>query len=72
MSIEEAKKVLKDAGYFVDNLWQVIDVTDNYECSEQIAKIILEDALTNDGTMNQIWYSISYKAEELGLKNKTL
>lgn len=70
MSIEQAKQVLKDAGYFVDNLWQIVDVTDNYECSQQMAQSILEDSLTNDVTIERIWFSIDYLARERGLKSK--
>ena len=70
MNTEEAKQVLRDAGYFVDNLWQIVDVTDHYECSEQMAQSILEDSLTNDTTMERIWFSIDYLARERGLKSK--
>lgn len=70
MDIEQAKQVLRDAGYFIDNLWQIVDVTDHYECSEQIAQSILEDSLTNDVTMERIWYLIDYLARERGLKEK--
>lgn len=70
LNIEEAKQTLRGAGYFVDNLWTVADVIDHYECSEQMAQSILEDALTNDGTMERIWFSIDYLATERKLKSK--
>ena len=67
-TIEYAKKVLKAYGYFVDNLWKVEDVKDRYECDEDTAQYILEQALTNDGTMERIWIAIDIFAEEENLK----
>ena len=67
-TIEYAKKVLKAYGYFVDNLWKVEDVKDRYECDEDTAQYILEQALTNDGTMERIWIAIDIFAEEEKLK----
>ena len=46
--IEEAKKVLKDAGYYVDNLWHINDVKQNYKVSDDEAYKILDVALTSD------------------------
>ncbi len=46
--IEEAKKVLKDAGYYVDNLWHINDVKQNYKVSDDEAYEILGTALTSD------------------------
>jgi hypothetical protein len=34
LDIESAKQLLRDNGYFVDNLWQTCYVSINYECSE--------------------------------------
>ena len=56
--IEEAKKVLKDNGYYVDNLWRVEDVQSEFKCTEEEAQKVLDLALTNEATMKQIWYSI--------------
>jgi hypothetical protein len=66
--IENAKQVLKSAGYFVDNLWCNSDVTDNYECSDEDAQKILYTALTNEATMEQIWFDINYQADMNNLK----
>ena len=52
--IELAKDVLRDAGYYVDNLWQIDDVrkkfknVDNETCQE-----VLDIALTNDWLTEQ-------------------
>jgi len=70
LDIEEAKKTLMEAGYFVDNLWCVQDVQENYNCTEEEAQEVLSKSLTNDGTYEQIWTSIGYYAESINLKRK--
>jgi hypothetical protein len=62
--IEQAKSILRDAGYFVDNLWSVEDVKSIYKCDNDVAQEILNDALTNDGTMGQIWFAINFRINE--------
>ena len=67
--IEQAKSILRDAGYFVDNLWSVHDVKSIYECDNDAAQEILYDALTNDGTMEQIWFAINFHIDEYRERN---
>lgn len=62
MLISQAKQVLRDAGYFVDNLWHVDDV--KTESTEQ-AMQVLSMALTSEDTMEQIWMSIDMASEIL-------
>jgi hypothetical protein len=62
--IEQAKKTLRDAGYFTDNLWHVDDVKQNYDCDDETALEILDNALTNDATMEQIWFAINFHIDE--------
>lgn len=67
---ENAREVLRKAGYFIDNLWHADDVRHNYkkpdntEIENDEALDILDNALTNDATMSQIWFAISMHAEE--------
>ena len=69
IAIANAKLVLKQAGYYVDNLWHVDDVKDRYECNDdETAQKILNLALTNGYTMETIHYSIKDLAELKGLK----
>jgi hypothetical protein len=68
--IEEAKAILRDAGYFVDNLWMTIDVTDRYECDAETAQEILDSALTHPYIVERIFEVINERAEELELKEK--
>jgi hypothetical protein len=66
--IEKAKQVLRQNGYFVDNLWRVEDVQSKYNCTEEQAQVILEQSLTNEATMEQIWFSIKEFSEIANLK----
>jgi hypothetical protein len=58
--ILKAKEVLRNAGYFIDNLWHIQDVYN--VCDGNIQKDqamhVLEMALTNNTTTDQIWYAI--------------
>ena len=56
--IDNAKAVLKAAGYLVDNLWHVEDVQAKFDCSTTDAMAVLNRALTNEATMEQIWLAI--------------
>lgn len=67
-NIENAKKLLKREGYYVDNLWQTCDVTMNYDCTEKQAQIVLNDAMNSEAVMQQIWDEIKYRAGFLKLK----
>lgn len=62
-----AKKLLKSKGYFVDNLWCVDDVVQNYNCTNDDAQSILNTALTNNATIEQIFLAIDYAAENLNI-----
>jgi len=69
-AIHWAKKLLRDNGYFVDNLWQTYDVTMNYECSEEQAHKVLQNVFDNESINQQIWEGISYEAEYMNLKKR--
>jgi hypothetical protein len=43
--IEDAKAVLRSAGYHVDSLWHVKDVTNRFECDDEEAYELLSDSL---------------------------
>lgn len=67
--IEEAKSLLKEAGYFTDNLWHVNDVQRLVKhINDDDAQEVLEQALTNDATMEQIWFAITFAIREMNLK----
>lgn len=60
MTIAEAKQVLREAGYFVDNLWHIHDVYNvaDGNIQKDQAMQVLSMALTNDVTTDQVWHSI--------------
>jgi hypothetical protein len=70
MTTDDAKEILKSKGYFVDNLWHIDDVTSSWECSDTDAYKILDMALTNGWTMEQISESIYLVAQDLDLERK--
>jgi hypothetical protein len=68
--IEKAKAILREAGYFTDNLWHIDDVKLRFDVTDdEEAQEILEQALTNDWIMEQIHYGIGEAAEDKGYKN---
>jgi len=69
MTVEKAKEVLRREGYFVDNLWHIDDIKLRYNCDDnEQAQEILNTALSNDATMEQIWFAIDMVAEDESLK----
>ena len=71
MTTTEAKQVLRDNGYFVDNLWHIQDVYNvaDGNIQKDQAMQVLSMALTNEATMEQIWMSIQMATEILTDKN---
>jgi hypothetical protein len=73
MSIQEeinkAKEVLKTNGYYIDNLWSTPDVMQHYNCTIEEAQEVLDQALTNEATMEQVWFAINFHAEENNLES---
>tara|TARA_R110000751_G_scaffold131443_1_gene233781 strand:- start:154 stop:369 length:216 start_codon:yes stop_codon:yes gene_type:complete len=70
MNTKQAKQVLKNAGYCVENLLHVSDVTDNYHCTESQASEVLSEALSNQWITEQMWAVVTDEAERLEYKNK--
>jgi hypothetical protein len=70
LSIEDAKKILENNGYFVTNMWHISDVMGFYQCDEDTAQEILYKALTNEYVIQSVWYAIDYLAEDLNLERK--
>jgi hypothetical protein len=68
--IIKAKFTLKQAGYFVDNLWHIDDVKNATEVSLSTdqAMQVLNMSLTNEATMDQIWFAIKMSIDILNEK----
>jgi hypothetical protein len=62
--IEEAKALLKNNGYQVDNLWRLEDVKSKFKCTNEQAQSIMSKALTDEETIEQIWFAIVYHGED--------
>lgn len=54
--------------YQLYNLWCIEDVQPHYDCDEDTAMSILEEALTNESVMAAIWNAIDMYADEEELK----
>lgn len=69
-AIHNAKEVLREAGYFVDNLWSIDDVKLRFAVfDDKDAQGILSDALTNEWITEQIHRTIEDTAMDMGFKN---
>ena len=66
-SVEEAKAYLTEQGFYTGNLWCVDDVQANYDCTEDEAQDVLDGALNNEATKEQIFFALNFHAEEQGL-----
>jgi hypothetical protein len=62
----ELPTIRKD--YQVENLWCVDDVKSKFKCTDDEAMDVLVGALTNDATMEQIWFAIDFHGENLDLE----
>lgn len=63
-----ARAFLRSKGFFVGNLWSVHDVMQNYDCSRGKAYEILDRAMHNSATMEQIFLAIDDVCDELQIK----
>lgn len=64
--IDEAKKILREAGYFTGNFWSVEDVKSLApHLSNDEAHGVLLKALTNPATVAQVWLAIEHELEPI-------
>lgn len=75
--IENAKNILRDSGYMVESLWSLPDVQDRYVTDDDMevdgitAYELLENAVTGNWIMEQIWETIDNLAcDNYNLKRK--
>lgn len=67
-TVENAKEVLKEAGYYTDNLWTVRDVIDGYtnqdgsQVSEDIAHEIVKEVMESPFIIENINEQITFTA----------
>jgi hypothetical protein len=71
LSVVEAKEILYKKGYYISKLFHVSDVTEFYQCSNEVAYNVIDKAfLMNDHVMEEIWYAIEKAAKEFNLEPK--
>jgi hypothetical protein len=64
-SVNQAKAILKDAGYYVDNLWHVDDVKGLKDMNDDDAYAILDTILSGDYIIEDIANSINQATQTL-------
>ena len=69
MTTEQAKELLRNAGYYVDDLWSIHDVRDDSLTDEQKMKA-LDMAMKNQYTTEQIFHAINVSVEIITEKIK--
>ena len=70
MNVKQAKDHLEINGFYVYNLWQVSDVQNMFECTDEQAQEVLHDALTNDYISERIFNEITDYATMRGFVEK--
>ena len=67
--IEEAKKLLKDNGYYVDNLWHINDVIDNanddLEIDDDTAYEVLDRAMQSEWLVSKTFEVLNDETNEI-------
>jgi hypothetical protein len=65
-----AKNILRESGYYVDDLWCVDYVIQQYDITSTEAMRLLSDVLSNDETYQYIWDQIDLHAKKNNYKNQ--
>lgn len=66
--IEEAKQILKQNGYYVDNLWSIEDVKGNHNMDDDDAYEVLDRAMNSEYIVSNIFEII--EEEVVQIKNE--
>jgi len=70
MNIEQAKQILKQNGYYVDNLWSIEDVKGNHKMDDDDAYEVLDRVMHSEGIISNIFEMI--EDEVIEIKNEYL
>lgn len=68
--IFKAKELLFKEGYYIGNLWHIDDVKNNYDCDDEDAYNILNQAVASEYVQEQIFGAIDEIAFQYELKEK--
>lgn len=66
--LDRAERTLKEAGYYVDNLWSVQDVKSKFDCTTEEAQHILNEVFNSDYICAEINNTIQDFGESDGLR----
>ena len=69
--IKEAKKILKEYGFYVDNLLSIYDVQDHYECTDIEAMGVLDTVMSSKWLVENTSEMIKHQAIANKLKAKS-
>lgn len=69
--IEKARELLQRNGYYTDVMWHIHDIKLRFDCDDETAYEILDEALTNEATFERIWFAIAIVIEERKSKIET-
>jgi len=69
MTTEQAKEVLRNAGYYVDNLWSIRDIDDD-NLTDNEKQSALGMALNNEHVVGEIQFGIRVAIEVITTKLK--
>lgn len=68
--IEQAKVLLHQNGYYIDNLWSVDDIQQSFYCTEHEAFEVLEDVFNSDYINEAIAGELMRVAEDRELRSR--
>jgi len=68
--VKELKRLLEQQGYYTDRLYQLEDVQAKFDCTDEQAQKVLDNAMNNEATTNQIWESIDCAADVMDIKKR--
>ena len=64
----QPEMLLRSEGFFTENLWSVHDVLQTHDCSRGKAYDVLDKAMNNSATIEQIFLAIDDVCDDLEIK----
>jgi hypothetical protein len=68
IEIQQAKKVLEKHGYLIHHMWNIVDITVNFDCTDEQAEYVLDRVLSSESVNSDIWETITNECNALNLK----
>lgn len=68
IEIQQAKVVLEKHGYLVRHMWNIVDITVNFDCTDEQAEYVLDKVLSSESVNSDIWETITNECNALNLK----